>query len=197
VPRARELVEMLSAVTQRGTGRGSGAVFGKTGTTQNNRDALFVGYADGLIVGVWLGNDNNAPMRGVTGGGLPAQIFREFTNSRVLPAPPPEEALDPYAEDPFGIYPEGEPGMFPGDEFAPGPEGFDPSVPLPPDGGPAEPPPPFREPEFEPEVGPPPGREFEEPPPPEFEEERMRAREERRREREERQREFEEQGLEY
>jgi penicillin-binding protein 1A len=50
--------------------------FGKTGTTQDHRDALFVGYAGGLVVGVWVGNDDNTPMPGVTGGALPARIWR-------------------------------------------------------------------------------------------------------------------------
>ena len=53
-------------------------VFGKTGTTQDHRDAWFIGFAEDLVVGVWVGNDDNAPMRGVTGGGLPAQIWRSF-----------------------------------------------------------------------------------------------------------------------
>jgi penicillin-binding protein 1A len=54
-------------------------VFGKTGTTQDHRDAWFVGLAGDLAVGVWLGNDDNTPMDGVTGGGLPAEVWRDFT----------------------------------------------------------------------------------------------------------------------
>jgi penicillin-binding protein 1A len=50
---------------------------GKTGTTQSYRDAWFVGYAGGDVIAVWVGNDDNAPMKGVTGGGVPAQIFRQ------------------------------------------------------------------------------------------------------------------------
>jgi membrane peptidoglycan carboxypeptidase len=52
--------------------------FGKTGTTQDYRDALFIGLAGDLAVGVWMGNDDNAPMQGVAGGGLPATIWRDF-----------------------------------------------------------------------------------------------------------------------
>lgn len=50
---------------------------GKTGSTQNNRDAWFVGFADNLIVGVWIGNDDNSPMNGVMGGNLPAELWKE------------------------------------------------------------------------------------------------------------------------
>lgn len=50
----------------------------KTGTTTSNRDAWFVGFSAHLTTGVWLGNDDNTPMNGVSGGTLPAVIFREF-----------------------------------------------------------------------------------------------------------------------
>ena len=72
---------MLRAAVNRGTGRAARlpqANFGKTGTSQDNRDALFVGYANGLVVGVWIGNDDNSPLRGISGGGLPARIWRDF-----------------------------------------------------------------------------------------------------------------------
>ena len=52
--------------------------FGKTGTTSDYRDALFVGFAGDLVVGVWVGNDDNSPLPGTTGGGLPARIWRAF-----------------------------------------------------------------------------------------------------------------------
>ena len=51
---------------------------GKTGTTQGQRDAWFIGFTSNYIVGVWMGNDNNQPLTGVTGGGLPAEIWREI-----------------------------------------------------------------------------------------------------------------------
>ncbi len=50
---------------------------GKTGTTQAARDAWFVGFTADYVVGVWMGNDDNTPLTGVTGGGLPADIWRE------------------------------------------------------------------------------------------------------------------------
>lgn len=51
---------------------------GKTGTTQDYRDAVFVGFVGDMVVAVWFGNDDNSPMKGVAGGGLPAQVWREF-----------------------------------------------------------------------------------------------------------------------
>jgi 1A family penicillin-binding protein len=75
------MLELMRAVVTSGTGRAANLpvpVFGKTGTTQDYRDAVFVGFAGDLVVGVWVGNDDNSAMRGVAGGGLPAQIWREF-----------------------------------------------------------------------------------------------------------------------
>ncbi|PKP63746.1 MAG: penicillin-binding protein, partial [Alphaproteobacteria bacterium HGW-Alphaproteobacteria-9] len=67
----KDLETMLRAAINRGTGRNAVlpiANYGKTGTSQDYRDALFVGYAGDLVVGVWIGNDDNTPMKGVTGG---------------------------------------------------------------------------------------------------------------------------------
>src|SRR5207248_2838704 len=55
-----------------------GFAAGKTGTSQNFRDAWFIGFNDTLIVGVWVGNDDRAPMDRVTGGSLPAAIWKRF-----------------------------------------------------------------------------------------------------------------------
>ena len=55
---------------------------GKTGTTQDYRDAWFIGCVDGSIIGVWLGNDDNRPMKSVQGGGLPARLFHDIAVSR-------------------------------------------------------------------------------------------------------------------
>ena len=52
--------------------------FGKTGTTSDYRDAFFVGFAGDLVVGVWIGNDDNSPLPGTSGGGAPARIWRAF-----------------------------------------------------------------------------------------------------------------------
>ena len=61
---------------------------GKTGTTQDFRDAWFVGYSADLVTGVWIGNDNNAPMVKATGGGLPARIFKNFMENAGQNLPP-------------------------------------------------------------------------------------------------------------
>ena len=77
-PRVPELRELLYGVVQRGTGRAallSVPTFGKTGTTSDYRDALFVGFAGDLVVGVWIGNDDNSPLPGTSGGGAPARIW--------------------------------------------------------------------------------------------------------------------------
>ncbi len=97
-----DLETMLRAAINRGTGRAAVlpvANFGKTGTTQDYRDALFVGYAGDLVVGVWVGNDDNAPMQGVTGGSTPARIWREFMTNALALKPAPRATASP---DPAG-----------------------------------------------------------------------------------------------
>jgi penicillin-binding protein 1A len=72
---------MLEAVIQYGTGRRAKLpVFaaGKTGTTQDYRDAWFVGWTDRYVAAVWVGNDDNSPMKNVGGGQLPAQIWQKI-----------------------------------------------------------------------------------------------------------------------
>jgi penicillin-binding protein 1A len=80
--KAAMMARMLAAVVSRGTGRAAAVaghtVAGKTGTTQDFRDAWFIGWIDGAIIGVWLGNDNDAPMKAVQGGSLPARLFHEI-----------------------------------------------------------------------------------------------------------------------
>jgi penicillin-binding protein 1A len=99
----QELLDLMGAAVETGTARAARLdqpAFGKTGTTQEHRDAVFVGFTGDLVVGVWVGNDDHSPMRGVTGGGLPAQIWRDFMGGaldaglveRVRPAPPPPAA---------------------------------------------------------------------------------------------------------
>ncbi|PDT10045.1 penicillin-binding protein [Rhizobium sp. J15] len=80
-PYQSDLLGLLQLVVEHGTGRGADPgtfAAGKTGTSQNNRDAWFVGFTETLVVGVWVGNDDDAPMKGVTGGTLPAHIWRDF-----------------------------------------------------------------------------------------------------------------------
>ena len=80
------MMQLLWAAANEGTGRRaaiSTATFGKTGTTQNNRDALFVGFAGDLVVGVWVGRDDNESLGKITGGTAPAEIWRRFMGSAV------------------------------------------------------------------------------------------------------------------
>jgi len=75
------MLDLLWAAANQGTGRRaaiSTATFGKTGTTQNNRDALFIGFAGNLVVGVWVGRDDNQSLGKITGGTAPAEIWRRF-----------------------------------------------------------------------------------------------------------------------
>ncbi len=91
---------MLQAVVTQGTGRAARIgidAFGKTGTSQDNRDALFVGFAGDLIVGVWIGNDDNTPLRGISGGGLPARIWHDFMGQAISGAARP--VVKPRAPD--------------------------------------------------------------------------------------------------
>jgi penicillin-binding protein 1A len=74
--------DMLNSVVAGGTGREAALSYhpaaGKTGTSQNFRDAWFIGYTAHFVGGVWMGNDNSRPMKGVTGGSFPAQIWKEI-----------------------------------------------------------------------------------------------------------------------
>jgi penicillin-binding protein 1A len=89
-----EMNAMMMGVINDGTGRSAKIpgwqAAGKTGTTQNSRDALFVGFTSNLTTGVWFGNDDGKPMKNVTGGGLPAKAWKEFmiaAHKGLSPAP--------------------------------------------------------------------------------------------------------------
>jgi len=76
------MLELLQSAVRNGTGNAAKLpipTYGKTGTTQNHRDALFFGFAGDLVVGVWVGNDDNSPMSGsVVGGSVPARLWKRF-----------------------------------------------------------------------------------------------------------------------
>jgi membrane peptidoglycan carboxypeptidase len=104
------MLDLLHAVVTSGTGTAADIglpAYGKTGTTQDYRDAWFIGFVGDLVVGVWVGNDDNRPMRRVTGGSLPAQIWRDFMLQAagrlgLKGEPPPSQtpvALDPPSWD--------------------------------------------------------------------------------------------------
>ena len=91
--------DLLSSAANRGTGSAAAlrtSTFGKTGTTQDSRDAIFVGYAGGLVTAVWIGNDDNSPLPGgAAGGGIPARIWRDFMGRAINePVEAPEEEQD-------------------------------------------------------------------------------------------------------
>jgi penicillin-binding protein 1A len=93
------MLDLLYAAANNGTGRRAAVwlpTFGKTGTTQENRDALFIGFAGDLVVGVWVGRDDNKSLGKVSGGTVPAQMWHAFMTSALSidrrrgPALPPE-----------------------------------------------------------------------------------------------------------
>jgi penicillin-binding protein 1A len=78
------ILDLLYAAANQGTGHRAALsvpTFGKTGTTQENRDALFIGFAGDLVVGVWVGRDDNTSLGKVSGGTVPAEIWHNFMTS--------------------------------------------------------------------------------------------------------------------
>ena len=93
---AKALTFMMHQVVQTGTGQRAKIqnieVAGKTGTTQSFRDAWFIGFTADFVIGVWIGNDDNTPLKGVTGGTIPAEIWYEtmdFIVNQSQPGPLP------------------------------------------------------------------------------------------------------------
>jgi penicillin-binding protein 1A len=105
------MVHMLRQVIETGTGGRARLpdrpAAGKTGTTQAARDAWFIGFTGDYVTGVWMGYDDNTPLKGVTGGGLPAEIWRETmlrVSDSLPPVPLPELVPPPpaYANAGYG-----------------------------------------------------------------------------------------------
>jgi penicillin-binding protein 1A len=98
---AEKMLFLLYSTVSEGTGRGARLdslvnkttaynalnadnrffIGGKTGSSQNNNDAWFVGFANNVIIGIWIGNDNNRPMKGIMGGNLPAELWKNIAES--------------------------------------------------------------------------------------------------------------------
>lgn len=109
---AEQLVYMMSQVIERGTSTraklpGGRPAAGKSGTTQAARDAWFIGFTADYVAGVWIGYDDNTPLTGVTGGGLPAEIWKEVMARvhedlpvRDLPMTVPDRLVEQAPPDP-------------------------------------------------------------------------------------------------
>ena len=101
----RDMTTMLAGVVTQGTGRGAALAgheaAGKTGTTQDYHDAWFVGFTADYVAGVWVGNDDSSPMKGVTGGSLPATIWKQVMTvaETGLPSRPLAKAAAPEPVD--------------------------------------------------------------------------------------------------
>lgn len=83
---ASGMTYMLRKVVEIGTGKAANIaqnVAGKTGTTNDYRDAWFVGYTPDIVTGVWLGNDDNSKLPGITGGALPARVFADYMKTAI------------------------------------------------------------------------------------------------------------------
>ncbi len=87
-PYQKPLLDLMVGVLRNGgTGRAAaldGFAAGKTGTSQNYGDAWFIGFNDSLVAGVWVGNDDHTPMKRVTGGSLPAAIWKRFMTEAAI-----------------------------------------------------------------------------------------------------------------
>ncbi len=84
------LTDMMKGVLVKGTGTGANIgrpAGGKTGTTNDYNDAWFVGFTPDLVTAVWMGDDNNNDLGGITGGTLPATIWRDFMSAAVAKTP--------------------------------------------------------------------------------------------------------------
>lgn len=80
----KNIKEMMREVVDNGTGKNANVnrnIYGKTGTSQDYRDAWFIGSDDEKIVGIWIGNDDNSPTNKITGGSLPAMLFASIMNT--------------------------------------------------------------------------------------------------------------------
>lgn len=123
---AHALIYMMTRVIEEGTGTRARLdgfeVAGKTGTTNAGRDAWFVGFTADYVTGVWMGYDDNSPLTGVTGGGLPAEIWHEVMTritAGTEPKPLPKEIPPNTVAAPEGSFPMPADGSAPGGAVAP------------------------------------------------------------------------------
>jgi penicillin-binding protein 1A len=119
--KAQELIQAMRRAIEAGTARSARLAgwqaAGKTGTSQDYRDAWFIGFTPALTAGVWVGNDDFSPMRSVTGGGLPAGIWRRFMEEAhrglvASPLPAPEVSGDGMTPEAFAAFYRGLEALF-------------------------------------------------------------------------------------
>jgi len=148
----RTMNDLLIAVTTGGTGRGAQfgkPIAGKTGTTSDYKDAWFIGFTPGLVTGVWVGNDDTTPMKKVSGGSLPASIWRQYmaAATRGMPITSIPSQSGPSLFDtimPWFSKPEPEPQQSPATQnpvIIPAPPNPQQQPPAMPEGNPQTPPP--------------------------------------------------------
>lgn len=88
----RDMYLMMHRAVEDGTGKAARIqgreIAGKTGTTNDYRDAWFMGYATDYVTGVWVGADDNGSMNGITGGSVPARIWKDYMTEALKETPP-------------------------------------------------------------------------------------------------------------
>jgi penicillin-binding protein 1A len=141
-PALAYMIRMMRQVVTSGTGTRARVpgydLAGKTGTTSDYRDAWFVGYTGGFVTAVWVGKDDNTPMRRVTGGGPPAAIWHDYMAAglprlRVQSIPGADWAPEPAQPDPVGDLIDGVTGILrPPEMTRPEPEPLDEPLDAPP-----------------------------------------------------------------
>ncbi len=113
---AATMTAIMKTVITSGTGRAASIgkpAAGKTGTTDDSRDAYFIGFTPDVVTGVWVGNDDNSQMGGVTGGTIPAKIWRDVMLVATAPYGNadfeyPEVILNPFKAPGVSIIPQSE-----------------------------------------------------------------------------------------
>ena len=113
---AATMTAIMKTVIQSGTGRAANIgkpAAGKTGTTDDSKDACFIGYTPDVVTGVWVGNDDNSKMGGVTGGTIPAQIWKDVMIVATKPYNNddfeyPEVVLNPFKASKVSVIPQSE-----------------------------------------------------------------------------------------
>ncbi len=113
---AATMTAIMKTVITNGTGRAANIgkpAAGKTGTTDDSRDAYFIGFTPDVVTGVWVGNDDNSQMGGITGGTVPAKIWRDVMSVATAPYGNvdfeyPEVILNPFRAPGVSIIPQSE-----------------------------------------------------------------------------------------